>query len=299
LIFKAENVAKAREGLDHIEKMVRRKTPVKFKSIDHPGFPVNYVSVKGLFKLLLGKFFAKYDKPYYTIINNFVIFSDHPQTLESMIDDYLDKAVLSRSDSYRSFRREFEDESSVFAYINTPVLFKSLLKLADQNTRGSMRGHEEYITSFRQIGFQLVPDDGGFRTLMAEKYVAPVPAPVVATTPSDEPVQPEEEASSTPTPPETASTDPMELPYIYLRNLNATSFKGYFPDSTVHFEVEVKNGFKEGSFTEYYQGGTVKMKGHFKDDKRDGAWRLYNQEGDLILRRTYEEGELKKERSRE
>ncbi|HET7179243.1 MAG TPA: DUF3352 domain-containing protein, partial [Chryseosolibacter sp.] len=173
LIFKAENVAKAREGLDHIEKMVRRKTPVKFKSIDHRGFPVNYVSVKGLFKLLLGKFFAKYDKPYYTIINNFVIFSDHPQTLESMIDDYLDKAVLSRSDSYRSFRREFEDESSVFAYINTPVLFKSLLKLADQNTRGSMRGHEEYITSFRQIGFQLVPDDGGFRTLMAEKYVAP------------------------------------------------------------------------------------------------------------------------------
>jgi hypothetical protein len=296
LIFKAENIEKARSGLEHIEKMVRKKTPVKFKAIEHRGFPVNYVSMKGLFRVLLGKFFARYDKPYYTIINNFVIFSDHPQTLESIIDDYLDKATLARSDTYRSFRREFDDESAVFVYINTPVLFKSLLKLADNTTRASMQENEETISSFRQVGFQLVPEHSGFRTTIAEKYA---PQAVATIRPlSDAPEiaeadtlrQAEAQQEATP-------KDPMELPYIYVRDLNKASFKDFFPDSAVHFEVDLKNGFKDGGFTEYYENGVVKMKGHFRNDKRDGAWRLYDEQGELMLRRTYEDGELKKERT--
>ncbi len=300
LIFKAENVEKARNSLEHIERMVRRKTPVKFKTIDHRGFPVNYVSMKGLFRVLLGKFFARYDKPYYTIINNFVIFSDHPQTLESMIDDYLDKATLARSETYRTFRREFDDESSVFVYINTPVFFKSLLKLSDNATRASMQDNEEYIASFRQVGFQLVPEGAGFRTMIAEKYAAPLQAGETAGTLSGESALPAADTSlGSEAQKETPVRDPMELPYIYVRDLNKPSFKGVFPDSTVHFEVELKNGFKDGAFTEYYESGAVKMKGHFNNDKRDGVWRLYDEEGELILRRTYEDGELKRERGGE
>jgi hypothetical protein len=299
LIFKAENVEKARVGLAHIEKMVRRKTPVKFKAIDHRGFPINYVSMKGLFRMLLGKFFAKYDKPYYTIINNFVIFSDHPQALESIIDDYLDKATLARSEMYRTFRREFDDESSVFIYINTPVLFKSLLKLADNATRTSMQDNEEYIASFRQVGFQLVPEGTGFRTMIAEKYAAPLAVQMSPLRSDDAPLPEADTSTESEGQSEAAAKDPMELPYIYVRDLNKPSFKGLFPDSTVHFEVELKNGFKDGTFTEYYETGVLKMKGHFRNDKRDGAWRLYDDTGELILRRNYENGEVKRERGGE
>lgn len=238
LIFKAENVEKARNGLEHIERMVRRKTPVKFKTIDHRGFPVNYVSMKGLFRVLLGKFFTRYDKPYYTIINNFVIFSDHPQTLESIIDDYLDKTTLTRSEMYRAFRREFDDESSVFIYINTPVLFKSLLKLADNATRVSMEDNEEYITSFRQVGFQLVPAGAGFRTMIAEKYAAPQ-AVETARPLSDESELAEADTSPGPEGQnETTVKDPMELPYIYVRDLNKASFKGFFFFPTAPFTLK-------------------------------------------------------------
>lgn len=47
----------------------------------------------------------------------------------------------------------------------------------------------------------------------------------------------------------------------------------------------------------YYESGMLKMKGHFKNDKRDGLWRLYDEEGELILRRNYEDGKLKRERA--
>src|SRR6185503_17405757 len=82
MVLKAANIEKAKKDLAYIENMVRRRTPVKFKTVDYKGYGIHFLGMKGVFKILLGKFFARYDKPYYTIINNFIIFSNHPQTLE-------------------------------------------------------------------------------------------------------------------------------------------------------------------------------------------------------------------------
>lgn len=303
LILKADNIEKARTGLAHVEKMVRRRTPVKFKTVEHRGYAINYLSMKGLFNILLGKFFARYDKPYYTIINNFIIFSNHPQTLESIIDDYLEKNTLVKSEEFRDFRKKFDDEGAVFVYINTPVLFNTMKKLADYKTRNSMEQNKEYIVCFRQAGFQLVPDEGAFKTILAEQFVGPErPAPVLAqVTPAPEVQQDtsesvsEERAEEVNILPE--ESDPMTLPYIYVQDLNASSYTAYFSDSTtVHYEVDLKNGFKNGSFTEYYPNGEVKMTGRFKDDKQDGVWRLYDENRKLVMKRTYDEGVVKKEK---
>ena len=67
-------------------------------------------------------------------------------------------------------------------------------------------------------------------------------------------------------------SDPMALPYIYVRDLNKPSFTGYFADlpasaqggndrqagSTIHYKVDLKNGFKDGDFPEYYENREVK-----------------------------------------
>jgi hypothetical protein len=134
--------------------------------------------------------------------------------------------------------------------------------------------------------------------MIAEKYTPPLESPATDVRHSAEPELPKVEARVEATETvETPAKDPMELPYIYVQDLKKSSFTGYFPDSTVHFEVDLKNGFKDGVFTEYYEGGAVKMKGRFRNDKRDGTWRLYNEEGDLILRRTYEDNEVKREKA--
>jgi hypothetical protein len=301
IILKANNIEKAKKDLDYIEKMVRKRTPVKFKSIDHRGYSINYLGMKGMFKVLLGKFFARYDKPYYTVLNNFVIFSNHPQTLESMIDDYLDRKTLDRSAEFKLFRRQFDEEGSVFLYVNTPVMFSTMKQMVDAETRSSMDRNKPYITCFRHIGFQLVPDNGKFTTLMAEQFQV-MDAPLITKRPgapeidlavNDTIETPDEEIEILPDEP----ADAMELPYIYVRNLNAKSYTGFYDDSTtVHYKVELKNGFKDGSFTEYFQNGEEKMTGKFRRDKRDGQWKLYNEDGDLVMRRVYDNGEVKKEK---
>jgi hypothetical protein len=298
VILKANNIEDARKNLDYVQTMIRKRTPVKFKVVDHKGYSINYLSMKGLFKILLGKFFARYDKPYYTIINNFVIFSNHPQTLESIIDDYLEKSTLDRTDEFRQFRKEFEDEGSAFVYVNTPILFNTIKKLADSKTKTEMEANKDFITCFRQIGFQLVPEEGGFKTFLAEQFVEPLQPVIVE---QDSSIQNPTSVDSIETETQIveqapAATDPMTLPYIYPQDLDARSYKGYFPDSTIQYVVELRNGFKDGSYTEYYSNGEVKMKGHFENDKRDGTWRLFDENGKLMLKRTYEKGEVVRER---
>ena len=304
LVLKADNIEKARTDLAHIEKMIRKKTPVKFKTIDHRGYSINYLSMKGLFKILFGKFFARYDRPYYTIINNFVIFSNHPQTLESIIDDHLNKNTLIKSEEFRAFRKEFDDEGSVFVYLNTPVLFNTMKKLADAATRGSMESNKPYIVCFRQVGFQLVPESGSFKTVLAEHFIEPEPEATRSAITDGSQEADSLEANNGPVADEISDpviaeeSDRMALPYIYAQNLNATSYTSYFPDSTINFKVELRNGFKDGSFTEYYSNGEVKMTGRFKNDKRQGTWHLYGENGNLIMKRTYKEGVIAKEKTR-
>jgi|APTNR8051073442_1049403.scaffolds.fasta_scaffold00039_9 hypothetical protein len=293
VILKADHIETAKENLALIQKQVRKKTPVKFKEVEYRGYAINYLGMKSFFKLILGKFFARYDKPYYTIINNFVIFSNHPQTLESIIDDYLNKNTLIRSEEFRAFKKSFDDESSVFIYLNMPVLFNTMKKLADAPTQASMEENKEFIVCFRQIGFQLVPEPGRFKTFFAEQFIAPEPV-LESVTETETEVEPDSVESEAPVSSE--ETDPMELPYIYVNNLNAKSHSEYYPDSTVHVKVELKNGFKDGSYTEYHENGEVKMTGQFKKDKRDGVWRLYNESGKLLMKRSYEGGEISKER---
>jgi hypothetical protein len=300
VILKAENIETAKENLSLIQKQVKKKTPVKFKEVEYKGYTINYLGMKSFFKLILGKFFARYDKPYYTIVNNFVIFSNHPQTLESIIDDYLDKNTLVRSEEFRTFKKSFDDESSVFVYVNTPVLFNTMKKLAGASTQVSMEENKEYIVCFRQIGFQLVPEESKFKTLFAEQFIAPEPA-IESTMETESEPESENETDSTASEQlevgaSPGETDPMTLPYIYVQNVNAKTHTEYFSDSTVQVKVDLKNGFKDGSYTEYHENGEVKMTGEFKRDKREGTWRLYDGTGKLLLKRKYEEGEISKER---
>ncbi len=288
LVLKAQNIEVARDRLAHIEKMLKRKTPVKFKTVSYRGYQINYLSMKGMFRVLFGKFFARYDKPYFTIVNNFVIFSNHPQTLEGIIDDYLEDNTLGRSDEFLAFRREFANEGAAFVYANTPALFETMKELADEEVRAAMEENRDYIVSFRHVGFQLVPDGDGFFTTLAEQFNAVTADENLSTTPFT--VTAVDEST-------TNEVDPMALPGIYIDDLNASTHTSWYNDSTVHYSVGVRNGFKDGPYVEYYPDGIMKLKGHFRMGKREGTWRLFDEDGELLLKRVYHLDRIRKEKN--
>jgi hypothetical protein len=90
----APDIEKAKEGLGFIHRQIKRRTPAKFKSMEFRNHEINYLEIKGFFRLMFGKLFSKLQKPYYTTLGDYVVFSNSPKTLVGMIMDYEDGLTL-------------------------------------------------------------------------------------------------------------------------------------------------------------------------------------------------------------
>ena len=66
LAIRAKSIKDARKNMELIEKKIKRRSPVKIKTVNYKDFEINYVEMKGFFRLFFGKLFDKFEKPYYT-----------------------------------------------------------------------------------------------------------------------------------------------------------------------------------------------------------------------------------------
>ncbi|MDC6366159.1 MULTISPECIES: DUF3352 domain-containing protein [Flavobacteriaceae] len=283
MVLKANNIDHAKTNLDFVLKQIKKKTPVKFKAVNYKGHEINFLSIKGFFKILLGGRFEEFDKPYFTLIDDYVVFSDNPNTLKSIIDDYVAKETLSTSEDFKKFDKRFERESSVFVYSNIPVLFNNMYSLADAGTKQKLRKNKDFIICFPQVGLQLTPEDHLFESRMVLSYqdVEEVKKNVQF----EETVRPKPIVQkATPT----EITDAVfNLKPIYPTDLNAKSFSKKYGNGKIRFEVDLKDGLKHGRYVEYYPNGEEKITGRFRNDEQVGTWRFYDKNGELVKKKRF------------
>ncbi|MCU0450776.1 MAG: DUF3352 domain-containing protein [Bernardetiaceae bacterium] len=309
-VLKVADLDKARENLAFIEEQVRKRTPGKFTGVDYQGYQIRYLAIKDFFRLLLGKLFAKLDKPYYTLIDNYVIFSNHPETLKRIIRDYQAGQTLAQDADFDAFLDNFNTSSSVFAYVQTPMLYNLLPGLVARETWSSVRQNRPYVVSFSQIGFQLGGNDDRFDTKMAVRFDSTRAAPPSvlvadagqATEADLEPHQPKiqlkVEGGELPivVDQQTPGEDPID---IEITDVKAKKQQGHYPDGSLKYDLETRDGFKHGLYHEYYPPGTIKMSGRYRNDQRDGVWRYYHANGKLRKTVRYRDGEAVSETEEE
>jgi len=100
--------------LDFIAQQIKKKTPVKFKGITYKGYDIQFLSIKGFFKLMFGNAFKGIDKPYYTVLEEYVVFSNSPRTLGKIITAVEEKRTLDHTQEYANFMSNFAYESNLF-----------------------------------------------------------------------------------------------------------------------------------------------------------------------------------------
>ncbi|WGH76434.1 DUF3352 domain-containing protein [Tenacibaculum tangerinum] len=288
-IIKADDIDDAKENLQLVLSKIKENTPLKYKQINYRGYPIHFFDLKGFFKMLAGNMFSKMEKPYFTIIDDFVVFSTSPNTLKEIINNHLIGYTLENSEKFDDFNYQFEKKSSVFAYVNTPYSFKDLVSLVDYKTRLELQKNKPFITCFSQIGIQLIPSDDLFESAISVVFEHPKDIEIQ--------IQKEQEAREklllqlTPYRETTTtenSTSFFELPPIHPSDLSAKSYKEYYENGQLKFEVDLKDGLKEGSYKSYYENGNLKIKGYFKNDTQDGTWKAYDeQKGNLIFKKHF------------
>jgi len=289
LVLKSKNSNLAKENLDFIVEQIRKHSPVKFKAVNYKGHTINFMSIKGFFKLFLGNLFEDIQKPYYTIIEDYVVFSNDPNTLKTIIKDYTEEHTLSNFEDFNSFKTSFDSRSSVFAFVNTPSLYTNMYHFVDATRKQDLKNNEDYFICFPQVGFQLTPDKDFFETTIAINYESPDEVKktyafleTATQTTSQTPLVNYEVSK------ETLNTETIfNIPEIFPTDLTAKTFTKKYTNGSTYYTVELKNGLKHGKYREYYSNGKLKITGKYRKDKQDGAWRVYNFNEDLIYKKRF------------
>ena len=283
LILKTKAIDDAKDNLDFILEQIRKRTPVKFKEVNYKGYAINFMSIKGFFKILLGDLFSNIEKPYFTIIDDYVIFSNEPNTLKSIINAYTNKETLNYFKPFNDFDNRFDNKSSVFAYINTPNLYNTAYDFVDIATKKQLKTNKDYFICFPQIGIQLTPSKNDFKSQLILEYQTPDKVKSSYTFDDAKP----KTVITTPTSltEENINKDTVfNIPELYPSDLTARVFTKKYSNGNTKFSVELKDGLKHGSYKAYYQNGNLKISGKYRKDKQVGTWKAYDINENLIFK---------------
>jgi hypothetical protein len=273
--IKAKDIALAKQELAYIEQQIRRRTPIRFTDIAYNGYDIHYLEIKGLFKAFMGELFSKIEKPYYTIIGDYVVMSDDPKTLLLTIDDFNAQKTLSNKAAYRAFRAQFAEQTSVLAYVSPNHHFANFKGILSPEKWKSTQANQPYVRCFDHVGLGLSGDGDRMRTVFGAQFAQwQAPVAVVDTTMS-----------------ETDTLTAMDLFLIqhFQANMNTTYYENGLPKQAVEMDGSVMDGI----FVEYYDNGVIKTKGKYNKGLKDGTWKYYLPNGVFDRKEKYKDGVIK------
>ncbi len=289
VIFSTKNTKDATENLDYIVKQIKKNTPVRFKDIGYKNYSIKYLSIPGFFKMLFGNVLSRIEKPYFTIINKYVVFSNHPQTLKNLIDDYEQNKTLSESEDYKRFSDNFSKKSNLYIYLQTPVLFTNLKQFVSPVKWNVIKQNKKYITSFPQIGLQFINDGSLLKMNLSAQFEEQVEnyVPVNYTFDVHE-LYPVVNTFTDSVPQQATPDSSIQQSKIIIKDLDAGKQEEYFENGQLKYSIGLKNGIKHGQFKEYYENGKLKIKGRYKNDQKEGTWKYYDEDGNLVKEKKFD-----------
>ncbi len=259
VVFHSKDIDLAKEGLNHFAEQIKKKSPAKIETADYLNYQIHYLNIKGFFKLFFGKLFGTLEKPYYTFIDDFVVFSNSPTIIMDFINDYMKGNTLSHEEAFTDFKDEFEVKSNISAFVRTPKLYSHLYYYSKKDKRKGIQDNKEIIVSFARIGIQFSSDGRKFNSILMAEF--------------DEDALADEEMEQF----EAAAED------LYNKEFEALNFKVLAEDSLMP---------DEGDFKLYYSDSSLMCEGKIESGKVDGLVRTYYKSGNIQSSIPYTEGKI-------
>lgn len=284
VILKAKKANELQQNFNYINQQIYEYTPAKIKDITYHGYSIHYLSFSGIIKTLFSRSIKKMEKPYYTIIDKYVIFSNHPQTLKTIIDSYNAGTTLHSSPRFYNFNKNFGYKYNAFLYIHTPLLYNNLANILDTGAYATFQQNKAYFMCFPNIGISLRNTSGVLQLSM----VAGFNELVGNTNPTIYGRADQHNTLTVSTNERTLADTISWENNIVITDLDAAKQSDYYDNGALKYQVELKNGLKHGSYKVYYANGMVKIKGRFKKGEMKGAWQYFNSNGELIKREDFQ-----------
>jgi hypothetical protein len=274
--IKAYNVDYAKEKLLMVQKKIKRRTPAKFKKMSYKSHEIYYLDIKGFFSVFFGKSFGKITKPYYTIIDEYVVFSNSPKTLVALLEDYENGNVVGNMESFKRLQKNIPEKVALFTYVNGETTYDVMGKNVKAAEKANYAKNKKYFNFFKSVGVAYTASGDGFDNniyiLYSDDYEEPMIAELEIDSISNKYFEDYTETLK----------NMSEAEVFVLNEVNDGEFVKYFSGTEiVQLKAETKNGQLHGDFMEFYPNGSVRSEGKYRKSKKVGRWKYYNTEGVL------------------
>lgn len=275
LAIRAKSSKDAREKMDFIEKRIKNRTPVKIKTTSYKEYDIKYLEMVGFFRLFFGKIFDKFEKPYYTYIDDYVVFSNRSSSLLSFIEDYEQDNLLKNDPGFTKTYNYFHSNSTAFVFADIHKFFPQLEKMATPEIRKDMQANQDVLNSFPYWTMQIVGDKEqvSLHYVMDFKLYEDVPVELF----SGDEIDKEDKVMK-----EDAESEKelmSELKRFYVEKFEGNVLREFYPEGALKSESEVKEGKRHGRYREYYEDGIMKVRGKYSKNQPKGTWKYYTPEG--------------------
>ncbi|NPA42860.1 MAG: DUF3352 domain-containing protein [Chlorobi bacterium] len=260
LLLHTRDRERAREGLNRIAEQIRKKTPFKFKSYRYKNFEINYLHQKGFFKTFLGDLFKGIDRPYYTLIEDYVVFANSEDELHLFIDDYLTGNILSKDDDFNAYREGWYAKSHLLLYVHMPKTYALLRQWLTGEGLKELEEKKDFILSMHRISLQLSGENDKFATRLLVDH------------------NPEARALE-----ETEALAYEIDEAVHNKYYESLAFKIVLPDTLA---------VKDGPYRLTYPDGRLQAEGPVKKGKPHGLWRTYYPSGRVESAVMYQRGRV-------
>ena len=282
LAVKSKDIDLAKDQLGYLTEQISRKTPVRFREMEYNGHKINYLSLKGFFNLFLGSLFRKFDRPYYTFLGDYVVFSNSSSTLAAMIKDYSLGNTLEQDENYNKVMSQLGTKNNVYGYVNSSETYEYLYLTLPVHSRNEFVKNKGAFRSFESVGFAMKNAGSGYETQMIASHNVEAP--------QDYEIKKLSRKLED-------GADRIESGFylVVIPDSVAISTRGDYAYQTedLKWEGKLSNGDPEGIWNIYDRRGKAVAQYIYRQGKPHGEARFFYPNGVVAAGVLYEEGKIK------
>lgn len=280
-----KSIKDARKNMEIIEKKIKNRTPIKIKSVEYKDYEIHYIEMKGFFRLFFGKMFDKFEKPYYTYLDDYVLFSNKPAGLLSFIEDYEQKNLLNNDKGFKKTMDAFDKSSTFFLFADVHKFYPQLKPMLTPATWADINKSKDIVYSFPYCTMQVTGESNhaSLHYVMDYKLYDPSESSKLQEAEEKE----EDEKDDDDDQEESKQQQLNDLKRFYVEKFQGNVLREFYPEGALKSETEIKDGKRHGRHREYHENGKLMMRGKYSKGQPKGTWRFYTEDGELAGKEKY------------
>ena len=153
-VMRTRDRQESRQSLNDLAEAINQENDKERDTIKHRSFKIGHIRDSYMFPLLFGDNFQTFTNPYYSIIGDYVVFSNSVEAIQYAINSYILDNTLEKNKQYEKFADKITGQANLYMYYNLRYADDYLLPKFSGKFKEFFKQNRQEIYDIPYGGFQ-------------------------------------------------------------------------------------------------------------------------------------------------